>query len=524
MHRRDFIKALGATPLLTSVSRQPSSRSDYDFIVVGAGSSGCVVVNRLSADPATRVLLIEAGRSGGEIDAITTPGRWVSLIGSSWDWNYATEPEPGLDHRRIGVPRGKVLGGSSAINAMTFVRGHRLDFDGWREAGNDGWGYDEVLPLFRRFEANSRGASAFHGADGPLAVSDTTDPHAVHAAFLEAARELGFEARPDWDFNGARQAGGAGFYQKNIKDGRRHSTAEAFLAPALSRPGLVVHDRSQATRLLIEGRRAVGIEYVRDGRREEARCAREVVLCGGVIDSPKLLMLSGIGPADHLEAHRVPVVADLPGVGGNLQDHLKISIRWRGRQTLPPSTVTAGLFAYADGARTNAQPDFQFYVGRGLDQPDPFATLTLAFQRPRSRGTVRLRSANPLDAPVIRANYLHERSDLDALVAGVRLLRELGGTRAFGAVRHEETEPGPATSSQAGIERFVRRAVDTIFHPAGTCAMGRGGHAVVDAALRVHGVEGLRIADASIMPTVVNATTHAACVMIGEKLADLVQA
>ncbi|MFN2445612.1 MAG: GMC family oxidoreductase [Vicinamibacterales bacterium] len=524
MRRRDFIKAVGIAPVLQTARARQSRLSslDFDYIVVGAGSTGCVVVNRLSTDPSIRVLLVEAGGPDNGDATVTTPGRWVNLIGSSWDWGYSTEAEPGLSGRRITFPRGKVFGGSSAINAMTFVRGHRLDFDAWCEAGNPGWGYRDLLPLFKRSETNSRGSSEFHGGEGPLAVSDTTDPHVVHAAFLDAARELGYQSRPDWDFNGAQQEGGAGYYQKNIKDGRRHSAGAAFLSPALSRRNLTVHDRAQATELTIEGRRVVGVEYVRNGQTERARAAREVILCGGVIDSPKLLLLSGIGPADHLRSLGVPVVVDLPGVGSNLQDHLKISVRWRGRQTLPASTVSAGLFVHSEWARVSAPPDLQFYVGRGLDQPDTFATLTVALQRPSSRGDVRLRSANPLDPAVIRGNYLRESADVEALAQGVALMRTFGATQAFAAVRGEETEPGSKTTSQADLAAFVRRAVDTIYHPAGTCRMGRDADAVVDANLKVRGLERLRVADASIMPNVVNATTHAACVMIGEKVSDLI--
>lgn len=515
---------MSTAPLLRGMSAgQDAAAPEFDYIVVGAGSAGCALVYRLSADPAARVLLVEAGGPDAGDEAVNTPGRWVSLIGSEFDWGYATEPEAGLGSRRITFPRGKVFGGSSAINAMTFIRGHRLDFDGWRDEGNPGWGYDDLLPVFKRSERNSRGASAFHGASGPLAVSDTTDSHGVHRAFLEAAGELGYEARPDWDFNGARQDGGAGFYQKNIKDGRRHSAAAAFLAPVLTRPNLTVHGRSHAARLIVNGGRCVGLEYLRNGRPVRARATREVVLCGGVIDSPKLLMLSGIGPADHLRAHGLRVVADVPGVGGNLHDHLKISVRWRGRQTLPPSTVSAGLFVRADGTPASQPPDLQFYVGRGLDQPDTFATLTVALQRPRSRGHVRLRSANPLDAPVIRANYLSDPADVAALVDAVRIIRAFGATKAFRGVSEEEVDPGAATSSRTDLEAFIRRAVDTIYHPAGTCRMGRGEGGVVDPSLKVHGIEGLRVADASIMPRVVNATTHAACVMIGEKVSDLIR-
>jgi len=520
MHRREFLQMTVGSAVVSAASTRPSA-SEFDYIVVGAGSAGCVLANRLTADPAVRVLLLEAGGREHDDPAILAPGRWVSLMGSRWDWAYETEPEPGLNGRRIGFPRGKVLGGSSAINAMAFVRGHALDFDAWRDAGNPGWGFEDLLPYFKRSERNSRGASEHRGGEGPLAVSDTTDPHAAHEAFLAAARSLGFEARPDWDFNGARQENGAGYYQKNILDGRRHSAAAAFLVPALPRPNLVVHSSSLASRLLIERGRARGIEYVRDGRVRQARAAREVVLCAGAVDSPKLLLLSGIGHADRLRALGIPVAVDLPGVGANLQDHLRIGVRWRGRQELPPSTVSAGLFVRSDPARTRLSPDLEYYVGRGLDESDPFVTITVALARPASRGSIGLSSARPEDPPIIRAHYLREPGDLEAVLKGVRLARALGQARAYETLVAEELEPGADARTDADLAAFVRAAAGTIFHPAGTCPMGRDAMAVVDAALRVRGIEGLRVADASIMPAVVNAPTHAACVMIGERAADL---
>jgi len=529
MNRRDFFITVGATAALTT--RRPMAQSrEFDYIIVGAGSSGCVIAHRLSADPSVRVLVLEAGSATRDDAAITTPGRWVSLLGSRFDWGYQTEAEPGLSGRRIAFPRGKVVGGSSAINAMTFIRGHRLDFDGWDAAGNRGWGFDTLLPLFKRSERNSRGGSAYHGADGLLTVSDTLDPHAGHHAFLEGARERGYTTQPDWDFNGERQENAAGFYQKNIAGGRRHSAAEAFLVPALSRSNLDLRADAHVARLLIERGRAVGVEYVRDGKREQVRATREVIVSSGVIDSPKLLMLSGIGPAEHLRSLSLPIVADLPGVGQNLQDHLKLSIRWRGLGTLPPSTVTAGMFFRSrEAAGAGVSPDFrqspdlQFYVGRGVDQPDTFVTVTVSLVQPASRGDVRLRSAQSTDAPVIRGNYLQQQADVDALVAGARVARSIVATKAYEKLRAEEGEPGSSTTSDADLAAFARRAADTIYHPAGTCRMGIDDQAVVDPMLRVRGVEGLRVADASIMPTVVNATTHAACVMIGEKCAELVR-
>jgi choline dehydrogenase len=489
--------------------------------VIGAGSAGCVVVNRLSEDPHARVLLIEAGESGEHDPAVTTPGLWTSLIASQYDWNYNTEPEAGLANRRMIAPRGKAHGGSSAINAMVHIRGHRLSFDAWRALGNTGWGYDDLLPYFKRSEHNDGGLSDFRGVNGPLAVSRCRDPHAAHHAFLGAAAERGFGADADFDFNGPEPVGVAGFYQRNIRDGRRHSAAAAFLVPVLSRTNVEVRSGAHAIALATEGRRVSGVNYVREGRVERARATREVIVCAGAVDSPRLLMLSGIGPANDLHSLGIDIVADVPGVGQNLQDHLKLSVRWKGKSTLPGSTVTAGLYVSSDAA---SLPDLQFYVGRGASQPDDLVSITVSLVTPKSRGSIALRSAGPQAAPIIRANYLQADGDAAALVRGVRLARELGCSAAFDALRSIEVEPGAAITADGDLERFVRQKSETIYHLAGTCRMGLESDplAVVDPSLRVHGIEGLRVADASIMPEIVNAPTHATCIAIGEKCAALI--
>ena len=531
MKRRDFIKTVGITAAGTVVLNrraEPSSRTsvqnDFDYIVVGAGSSGCVLANRLSADKSVRVLLLEAGGPTNNDPAVTTPGRWVTLVGSKLDWGYATEPEPGLQNRRIAFPRGKAIGGSSAINAMVFIRGHRLCFDRWKELGNNGWGYDDLLPLFKRSEKNESGETEYRGGDGPLAVSYCTDPHASHKAFLAAAWQNGFKADARFDFNEPAPNNVAGYYQRTILDGKRHSASDAFLTPVLSRPNLEVRSHAHAARVIVEGRKAVGVEYVRDGKREQVRAAREIVISSGVIDSPKLLMLSGIGPADHLTSHGITVIADVPAVGGNFQDHLKLSIRWNGKTELPGSTVTAGMFTRSSQAAVGTVPDLQFYVGRGVETPDKFITITVSLVQPKSKGEVRLRSGDATAPPIIRANYLQEQADVNAMIRGVHLARWFGEADAYAALRADEMLPGAAMKSDADLTAFVRRESDTIYHGAGTCRMGPQGDAaaVVDSSLRVRGIDGLRVADASIMPEVVNATTNAACVMIGEKAADLI--
>lgn len=510
------------------MSRVHAQTPEFDFIVIGAGSAGCVAAHRLAADADGRVLVIEAG-SGADDPAIVTPSRWVSLIGSSYDWNYQTEAVGPLAGRRLRWPRGRAVGGSSAINAMAYVRGHRLSFDAWAEAAGPEWSYRRVLPMFQQLEDNSRGASAYLGAGGALAVADTTDPHAGHLAFLDAARELGYAASPSWDFNGAQQENGAGFYQKNISNGRRHSAADAFLAPALARGNVTLWTRSRARRLVIERGRVVALEVTRaEGRAERVRVTREVVVAAGVIESPKLLMLSGIGPADTLKKLGIAVVVDSPDVGANLHDHPRVSLRWASGRPLPGSSVSAGLFVHSRAAGTprsealGTTPDLQFYVGRGLDTVDEFITLTVALCAPRSRGSIALQSTDPDDPPLIHAGYFTEPSDLDALAEGVRLARALADTKAYAGLRGAAVDPKADEQSPEAIRAYIRRAADTIFHPVGTCRMGSDSRSVVDPALRVRGVDNVRVADGSVMPVSVNSQTHAACLLIGAKAAEMI--
>jgi choline dehydrogenase len=491
MKRREFIRAVIAAAAAAAARARAEQAAEFDYIIVGAGSAGCVLANRLSAQPGTRVLVIEAGAAIVNDPAITTPGRWVSLLGSVFDWNYATESERGLSNRVVRWPRGKVYGGSSAINAMAYVRGDRACFDGWAAAAGPSWSADAVEPYFARVERE-------------LAISETDDPNTGHIAFLAAAKELGYTAE---------------YYRKNIRDGRRHSAALAFLLPALARPNLAASPNTLVRRILFTRGRATGVELVRDGRVVEVRATREIILSAGAIESPKLLLLSGIGRADRLKSHGIDVVAESPSVGSNLQDHPRVSVRWKSRKPLAPSSTSAGLFLRSGGAAAPPIPDLQFYVGRGLDLVDDFITITIALSQPRSRGAITLRSADATAPPVIRANYFAEAGDLDALVEGVRRAQALAAARAYVGLLGDPVAPLGTVQTDDARRAWIRETADTIFHPAGTCRMGTAATAVVDPQLRVRGVEGLRVADASVMPTVVNSQTHAACLMIAEKTA-----
>jgi choline dehydrogenase-like flavoprotein len=520
----------------------------YDYVIVGAGSAGCVLANRLSANPAARVLVLEAGGRDWH-PFIHMPAGLAKLVNNRRiNWDYYTEPEPALARRRLWWPRGKVLGGSSSINAMCYTRGVPGDYDAWAAATCDPrWSWDAMLPVFKRAEDNARGADAFHGTGGPLAVSDLRHHNVLSDVVRDAAAAAGF-AR-NGDFNGATQEG-FGFYQVTQRNGARCSAADAYLAPVRHRENLAVITHALTTRVLIERGCAVGVEYCHRGRTERVE-AGAVILSGGAINSPQLLMLSGIGPADHLRAHGLDVAHDLPSVGANLQDHLDICTLVRSTQPvtydktndvavalrflLQRSGIGTSNIAEAGGFvrsryATDARCDLQFhFVPALLDQHgkhrlDGYGyTLHACALRPKSRGTIRLKSADPAAHAAISPNYLGdaEGHDLALLIEGARISRQIFDTAPFAPYRGEEIFPGPSTQTDADLETFVRRKAETIYHPVGTCRMGHDALAVVDSELRVRGIENLRIVDASIMPSLIGGNTNAPTMVIAERAADL---
>ena len=499
-----------------------------DVVVVGSGSAGSVIARRL-ADAGADVVLLEAGEPDAN-PAIHDPARLFELWDSEQDWGYRTMPQAACAGRELHWPRGKVLGGSSALNGMIYTRGHRSDYDGWAALGNDGWRYDDVLPVFKRSEDFDRGASEYHGVGGPQRVLSRYEPHPVNAAVVAAAQEAGIEFNDD--YNG-EHLDGVAFCQLNVKDGRRQTTATAFLAPVSATARLTVLTGAQARRLVFEGGRCVGVELSHAGTVAHIRAEREVVVSGGTIESAKLLLLSGIGPADELGRLGIDVVANLPGVGQNLHDHVLSPVIYSASQTVPPAVpglqqLHSQLFWRSRPGlpAPDVQPLFfhlPLYL-EGMEGPPDGYTLMAGIIRPESRGSLRLASADPDAPPLLDPACLSSAVDASALVAAIELCREIGDQDALDEWRGSELYPGRAVREPGALRDYVRQTAITYHHQAGTCKMGVDELAVVDPQLRVHGVEGLRVADASVMPQVTSGNTHAPTVMIGERAAELVRA
>ena len=518
----------------------------YDYIIIGAGSAGCVLANRLSENPQIKVLLLEAG-GPEKRQEIRVPAAFNKLFKSECDWAYETEPQPHLHNRKIFWPRGKVLGGSSSINAMIYSRANAKDHDRWADYGIAGWSYQDVLPYYKKSEHNERGANEFHGMEGPLNVADLRCVNPLSHLFVEAATQVGFALNAD--FNGASQEG-IGYFQVTQKGGQRHSAAAAFLKPVLSRSNLTIKTQAHVTRLLCSQQRAIGVEFIQHNKTEQARAEREVILCGGVINTPQVLMLSGVGPADHLRALDIPVIADLPGVGQNLQDHALIGVEYQCNEPVSlykadniknivsyllfkKGPLTSNVGEAGGFIKTKAGldvPDIElifapsFYMDSGLNNPEFHGfSIGLVLQHPESRGEVRLRSRDPFAAPVIQPNYFAAENDMTTVVEAVKVARAILNSKPFDRYRGREWWPGAEIKDDAGMAEHVRRTSETLYHPIGTCQIGRDKLSVVDDYLRVHGIAGLRIVDASVIPLHTTGHTHAPVMMMAEKAADLIK-
>jgi choline dehydrogenase len=532
------------TSSTSPTSTSPTSQESFDFVIVGAGSAGSVLANRLTVDPSVRVLLLEAGPAD-TLEAIRVPAIFSSLFGSEVDWNYQLEQQTHY-HGSATYPRGKTLGGSSSINLMVYIRGHRTDFDGWSERGCVGWDYDSVLPYFVRAEHNSRLGGPLHGTEGPQYVEDRLFTHELSHAWIEAATEWGLPRSND--FNGSSQIG-AGAYQVTCHNGQRWSTADAYLRPVMDRPNLLVRVAAHVTGILFEGSRATGVTYLEDGTARTVRAESEVLLSGGAINSPQLLLLSGVGPADQLRAHGIEVVVDLPGVGENLHDHTMVPLVWATQhsndlleQASPENLALwqsggGGPFA-SNGAevggflstRGGQVPDVQLiggptsFVDHGRTSPPlPNFTMLTAATRPLSRGRLWLRSDDPLAHPHIDPAYFSEPADLEAVKAGMRVALEIAGQTPIAKYISGLNVPTEAALNNAALTEHAKNWSQTEYHAVGTCAMGVDDRAVVDPHLKVRGVEGLRVIDASVMPTIIGGNTNAATIMIAEKAADLIK-
>lgn len=527
--------------------------STYDYIIVGAGSAGCALAQRLSETPRHKILLLEAGGSDHNPIIHMPLGFAFTMKSPKFSWGYCSEPEPHMNLRRIDQPRGKLLGGCSSINGMVYIRGQKEDYDHWAELGNEGWSYEDLLPLFKRSEQYTGGDNNYHGSGGQLWVDEVQDHYELADLYVKAAEETGIPYNPD--FNGENQEG-AGFYQVNIRNGRRQSTAKTFLKGARKRPNLTLITHAHASRVLIEDQRACGLRYIHKGRELSVRCRKEVVLCGGTLNSPQLLELSGIGNAEFLRSKGINPICDLPGVGENLQDHLTVNIQRAfegvktfiddtaplpmlknlgkflvsGRGLLAHPAAQVGVFfrATEDATRPNAQIHFTPAAGEqdenGRMLTVPGTTATVCYLRPKSRGYVHIRSADPLQKPAFLHNYLAEEEDRRVMIAAVRKTREIFEADTLKPWRREELLPGAGIDSDEEILEFIRNTGESVYHPVGTCKMGVDDMAVVTPTLKVRGVEGLRVADASIMPTLISGNTNATAVLIGERCADFIQA
>ena len=525
--------------------------SEFDYIIVGAGSAGCVLANRLSADGRHSVLLLEAGPKDTNI-WIHVPIGYAKLFKEkSVNWMYQTEPEPGLGGRQVFQPRGKVLGGSSSINGLLYVRGQHEDYDRWRQRGNVGWGYDDVLPYFKKAENQVRGADVYHGAGGPLHVSDWRHHDPLSEAFVKAAVETGIPFNPD--FNGAAQEG-AGFFQTTTRRGRRASSAFSYLRPARTRPNLHIETDALAQRLLFEGRRVRAVEYRQNGRLRTARARKEILVSSGAYNSPQLLQLSGVGPAELLKSHGIDVVLDAPGVGNDLQDHLQVRIVMKCPQPVTlndvvrhpvrkamaglqyaalrkgPLTIAAGTSgAFFKTSPRLASPDIQihfipFSTDKMGEKLHPFSAFSASVcqLRPESRGSLKIKSADPSVPPAIRINYLATETDRAAFIDGMRILRKILAAPALKPYCTEEVYPGATITSDEALLDFCRKTGSTVYHPTSTCRMGSDPLAVVDQRLKVRGIEGLRVVDASVMPDLMSGNTNAPTIMIAEKASDMI--